>query len=243
MPRFSDVAKGTRARKPVPFPIANTRCDLLADLPELAAQRARDRAAWEKAAQAGPAPSVASDDQVMVDLRVLTGAEESQVLQKARDYAIERGIESPTNGEPIYEIAKMAETLALGVIDHDSPEAEPCPFFDGGAKQLLDEVDGDRIAFLYARWEMWQGECSPRIGTLSGEQFYSQMVKVTVAEDDLPFTQMEPITRWVFARTLAALLLNSPEGKSLFTSAFGGTVKPETAAPSPRKSAARSKKR
>jgi hypothetical protein len=243
MPRFSDVAKGTRARKPVAFPIANTRCDLLADLPELAAQRARDRAAWEKAAQAGPAPSVASDDQVTVDLRVLTGAEESQVLQKARDYAIERGVESPKDGDPLYEIAKMAETLALGVIDHDSSEAEPCPFFDGGAKQLLDEVDGDRIAFLYARWEVWQGECSPRIGTLSGEQFYSQVVKVTVAEDDLPFSQMAPAMQWVCMRTLGALLLNSPEAKSLFTSAFAGSAKPAPKAPSAPKSSARSKKR
>ena len=71
--RFADIAKGTRARKPVLFPIANTRCDLLADLPELAAQRARDREAWEKAAQAGQAPPVAPGDHVTVDLRVLTG--------------------------------------------------------------------------------------------------------------------------------------------------------------------------
>lgn len=222
MPTFSQVAKGTRARKSVPFPMANTRCELLADLPELTEQRARDHVAWQ-AAQAGQAPPVAPDAEILVDLRVLTGAEESLVLQKARAYAIERGVESPKDGEPLYELAKMAETLALGVLDHESAEDAPRVFFDGGAPQVLDAVDGDRIAFLYARWELWQGECSPRIGTMSGEQFYSQMVKVTVSDDDLPFLQMSPASQWVFVRTLGALCLSSPEVSGRFTSVFSDT--------------------
>lgn len=242
MARFSDIAKGTRARKAVVFPTANTRCELLADLPELADRRAKDRAAWE-AAPKGQAAPVAPDDETLVDLRVLTGVEEATVLQNARAFAIERGVESPKDGDPLYELGKMVETLALGVIDHDSPEADPRVFFDGGSKQILDDVDGDRIAFLYARWELWQGECSPRIGTMSGEQFYSQMVKVTVTDDDLPFAQMSPVTQWILARTLGALALNSPEASARFSSAFAASAK-RTPAPAPvQKSRASSKKR
>jgi hypothetical protein len=230
--RFSDVAKGTRARKAVPFPLANTRCELLADLPELAAQRAADKAAWEKAAQAGQAPPVAPDGHVVVDLRVLTGAEEVTVLQQATAFAIERGVENPKDGDTLYELAKMAETLALGVIDHDSPEDAPVVFFDGGAKQILDEIDGDRIAFLYGRWQVWQGQCSPRFANMTAEQFCEQVVKVTVSDDDLPFAQMHPAQQLICMRTLGGLLLSSPGGKSLFTSAFGGSASGAKSAPS-----------
>lgn len=236
MSTFSQIAKGTRARKPVAFPMANKRCELLADLPELSEQRARDRASWEQAAQAGQAPPVAPGDEVLVDLRVLTGTEEAQVLQKARTSAIEHGVENPKDGDPLYELAKMAETLALGVVDHDSPEEEPRVFFDGGSKQILDEIDGDRIAFLYARWELWQGECSPRIGTLSGEQFYSQMVKVTVSDDDLPFSQMSPTTAWICFRTMGALLLSKLADSKDFTSLFANSPKPGESAASLSKS-------
>lgn len=233
MPSFSQIQKGTRARKPIPFPTANTRCDLLADLPELAAQRTRDQEAWEKASQAGSAPPGAPDDHILVDLRVLTGAEESLVLQKAREHALEHGVSDPKDGEPLYEVGKMVWSLSLGILDHDSPENDPKLFFDGGAKQILDEVDGDLIAFLFTRWEIWQGECSHQLGSLSGPQFWEQIVKVTVSNDDLPFSQMRRTAQWVLLRTMGALWLNSPEAKSHFISAFEGTPKTGSTKPAP----------
>src|SRR5262245_55279121 len=108
MATFSQIAKGTRARKAIAFPVANMRCELLADLPELAERRGKDRAAWE-AARAGQAAPVAPDGDVLVDLRVLTGVEEATVLQKAREFAISRGLEHPKDGDPLYELGKMAE--------------------------------------------------------------------------------------------------------------------------------------
>lgn len=243
MATFSQIQKGTRARKPIAFPLINSRCDILADLPELAEQRARDRESWEKAAQAGPAPPLAPDGHILVDLRVLTGTEESQVLEKAREHAIKGGIETPKDGDQLYELGKMVWTIALGIIDHDSPEDSPKPFFDGGAQQVLDEVDGDRIAFLYGRWESWQGQVSPQLGTLSGEEFFSQLVKVTVSDDDLPFSQLRRVTQWILCRTMGALLLSSPEAKSRFMSAFDGTPKPASSEPSKPKSKKSSAKR
>jgi len=203
---------------------------LLADLPELAAQRARDREAWEKSSQAGKAPPVAPDDHVLVDLRVLTGTEESLVLQKAREHAIQHGSKDPKDGDPLYEAGKMAWSLAFGVLDHDSPEDDPKPFFSS-AKEILDELDGDLIGFLYDRWDSWQGECSHRIGTMTGPQFWEQLVRVTVSDDDLPFLQMQRTTQWVLFRTLGLLYLNSPEAKSGFSSAFAGMQKNELKLP------------
>lgn len=241
MPTFRQIAKGTRARKVIDFPIHNTRCEILADVPELAAQRARDRAAWEQARQAGEAPPVAPDDTIKVDLRVLTGAEESLVLQRAREHAIAHGVTDPKPGDDLFEIGRAAWSVALGCLDHDSAEQDPKPFFEGGAKEVLDELDADKIGFLFARWELWQGECSLAATSMTSDQFYEQVVRVTVSDDSLPFSQMAPVTQWVLVRTLGALLLNSPEAKSHFTSAYAG--KPTAKMPTPKPVPSRASKR
>lgn len=236
--KFQDVAKGTRARKAVAFPLAETRAESLAQLPELDAQRA----AKAHAAPPGAAPPPAPEDEVLVDLRVLTGAEESLVLQRAREYAIERGVEAPKDGDPLYEVGKMAETLALGCIDHDSPEAAPENFF-ASAKEVLDEMDSDRIAYLFARWELWQGECSPQVGTLTQEQYYATLVQMAVSDDDRPFAALRPATQWALLRTTAVLLLRQPEARSLFTSDSKTKPTGSPGAPPKRRSARASARR
>ncbi len=218
MPRFSDIAKGTRAVKVIDFPSDNTRCELLADLPELAAQRAQD------AARAAAQPEQATPEAPpKIGLRVLTGIETAECLHKARDFAIERGIADPKAGDPIYDLGLMVHTLAIGCVDVDSAEAARVRFFDGGAQQILDHLDQDRIAYLYARHEIWQDECSPQAMKLSVRDAYAHIVKVTVSDDGGPFGQMRPALAWTLFRFMGARLLSSPELKSAFISAFEQT--------------------
>jgi hypothetical protein len=167
----------------------------------------------------------------LVDLRVLTGAEELSLLHKAKTTAKDRGSETPVDGDRVFELCRMAATLELAVLDHDSPADAPAPFFDGGVGVILDELDSDRIAFLYARWRVWQDECSPQLRGMKVDEYYSRLLAVVAAEDDLPFSQMSPGMQCLLLRTTGALLLGSPEGKSAFLSAFSAKQKEPTKAP------------
>ncbi len=210
MPTFSTIIKGTRAVKVIDFPADNTRCALLADLPELAAQRAQDAQAAARPEQATP------EAQPKIGLRVLTGIETAECLHKAREFAISKGVASPAAGDPIYDLGIMVHTLAIGCVDPDSPESSRALFFDGGASQILEGLDQDRIAFLYARHEIWQDECSPQALRLTTQDAYAHIVKVTVSDDDTVFTQMRPGLAWTLFRFMACQLLSKPEHRSSF---------------------------
>lgn len=204
--KFADVLRGTRAVKVIDFPQDNTRCELLADLPELAAQRAADRA--ERAAahpeQAAPEDSPA----IKVGLRVLSGVEAAEVLQKSRAFAIARGIAAPTEGDRLYDLAIQAHTLALACVDVDSPEKAREPFFDGGPDQILRELDVDRIAYIFERQMIWQDECSPSALKLSTKDAYAHITRTVVSSDDLPFSQMSRGLQWTLFRFMGSQLLN-----------------------------------
>jgi hypothetical protein len=206
MARFSDLLKGKRARRTVEFPQANTRCSLLAPLPELEQQRAADNTS---APEATPT--------VLVDLVVLTGDEEAQALEQARAMAIRAGVADPKLGEPLYDLALMVFTLLYGVIDHDDQAAQR-QFFASG-EQIRGALDRDRITYLYAMHELWQSECSPQAKGLSDGQFFQFIVEMADSEDpSLPFGKLQPATAAIYMRTLARLLVNSQTLKSSPTS-------------------------
>jgi hypothetical protein len=220
MPKFSDIQKGTRARRTIEFPADNTRCKLLVPLPELADQQARDQERWEKerAAQPGQAAPIAPGATVKVDLRVLSGEEEAVVLDKARKFAIGRGVKVPRDGEPIYDLAVMIETLALACVDSESPEEAPALFFES-SREILDGMDRERIVYVYTVWETWQEECSPQAKTMPPEEFFDIVVRAADSEDPTdPFCRLRPGMQWICFRTMASLLISLLPLKSLRSS-------------------------
>jgi len=214
MGRYSNIQKGKRARRVVPFPRPNTRCPLLVPVPKLDAQRGAD-AAQRATVQGGIAP-VAPDDEKedLVALVVLTD-EEDDVLAQARAYAISKGIADPKPNEPIYDLAVMRYTLLYGCVDPDSPEDAPTPFFDS-VEQIRKNMSRDEIVHLYAQHEFWQDEVAPRAKTFESEDhFYAWVVKTAESESPSDFFEsIGPALLWRSVRTMARQLILSLADKS-----------------------------
>jgi hypothetical protein len=191
MATFGQIAKGKRARKRITFPLL-----------------------------AGTSADGAADARVEVDLVVLTGIEEADVLAKARTFAKERGVDDPRDGQPIYDLAQWVHTLAIACVDPDSPEDAPRPFFEGGAAQILgSELLGrDVISYLYEHQQAWQDQVSPRARTIGPAELVAHVVEIAASEDPTPFLRLAPVLRWSLHRSMAVALLSSPMLKSLLSS-------------------------
>lgn len=146
---------------------------------------------------------------VPLRLRPLSAIEETDVIAAAIAHAKAKGAE-PTAGHPIYEAAIMANTLAVACIDPDSDDGA---FFDGGAAQVLSELDTDTIAQLYEQQQIWQEECSPSVRAKSFEELFGLAKKLSETDDPLAYVRLSPRTRWILQRTTGALLPTSPEPK------------------------------
>ncbi len=207
MARFSDIQKGKRARRVVAFPMPNTRCPLLAPLPELEAARA--------ATESGGAASVAPDDEPhLVALVVLTDEEDGHVDELARAAAIKAGVADPKPNEPIYDRAVMVHTLLLGCVDPDSPDNAPVPFFSS-VDQIRKNMSSEQIVHLFVQHEHWQDEVSPRDKHGSPEAFYQWLAGVAESESPSDFFELVGrATLWRYVRTLINLLGLSQTDKS-----------------------------
>jgi hypothetical protein len=196
--KFADLLKGTKARKTVEFPRQATVLDT------------------EKV------PGIE------IDLVVLTGEQESEALKRARAFAVKNGVESPQLGEPIYDLGLMVETLALAVIDHDSPADAPARFF-ASADEILKHLDRERIVYLYTLQQTYQDALSPTLGHLTEEQVIETVIRFADEEDPyVPFEKLRPtILGSCFlsmARQLRGLLLTrSRPGNTSDTSTSSDT--------------------
>lgn len=145
-------------------------------------------------------------------VRPLLGYEDVEVLEKAREFAIAKGVAEPEDGNPIYERGRWVNTLLLGCCDQEAPEE---PYFES-ADQILSNLGLDHIALVFELHQVWQDECSPRKVSLTGDEYIKSVVEMATAEasDELPFVRWRPALRESWVRTSARLLLTSPELKS-----------------------------
>ena len=143
-------------------------------------------------------------------IRPLTGAEEGLALSRATEYAKSKNATKAEPGNPIFDLGLMVNALALACVDVDSPPEARTLYFDGGAEQIFANLDTEEIAFLHARYELWQEECSPSKKARSGAELIALLVKIVEAEDDLPFVQARPGTLWTLLRITGSLCLSSP---------------------------------
>lgn len=181
MGRFSSIAKGTRATRPVVLDYAGV--------------------------------------EVALAVRPLTGAEEASALADGRAYAVGKGVADPKPTDRLYEIGYMAATLVLGCVDASDTAA---PFF-ANAAEVLDNLDTDRIAYLYEQQQAWQDWCSPRPKNMDAGEFIALVLRLAEegASDDAddPLVMLRPSLRLSFARTLArqfqaSLTRNSASGSA-----------------------------
>jgi hypothetical protein len=209
MPTFGQIAKGTRAR-PKPRGIVF---------------RARINPAtgeWE---------SDEGGTITALDVRPINPIEHTTIVEKARAFAISKGVEAPKDGDELYEDAKILHTLVIACIDKDSPEKDPRPFFEGGFDQLhgTELLLPDHIGYLYEQQQLWQDQCSPRFTHQTPGQFMAAVVKAAGGDQSF-FVGARPGMRWDFTRTLAAAWLNLTTLKSR-TSSDSSPSTPSTAIP------------
>lgn len=224
MGRLKDIAEGTRAIKRITVRLCNMPCALLPDIPELAAQREQDRAAWQaaQAAQPGAAPPIAPDQSVEIGLRVLSGEENGLVLQKAADYATRKGAKKCDESDPVYNFAVSVYTCAIACVDPDSDPKNPARFFgeeiDGAAEALLKSphFGRDGIIYLSEQHEVWQDANNPQALKLDIARMWQLVGEVAASPDAGPFLNLRPGLRQSFVRFMAALLTSLLSDKSLF---------------------------
>lgn len=211
MATFGQIAQGTRARKPIKLGFGRARIS----------------------SETGEWLTDEGGTVTTLDVRPLNPIEYTEVVQRARDFAISKGIPDPHDGEEIYDDAKILHTLVLACIDNESPAIAPRPFFDGGFDQLhgTELLLPDHIAYLYEQQQQWQDECSPRFMKQTPGEFITAVMK-TADGDSSFFVGARRGMQWHFTHTLAAayrnlLMLRSPSSSDSTTPTKTAETAPE----------------
>jgi len=190
--KFSDVTAGVRARKPIKLPLPGALVN-------------SETGEWE-----GPT--------AVLDVRALRDDEYTDVLKEARAFAVSKGLESPENGDDLYEQGKMLHTLAIACIDTDSPKEDPQPYFDRGWEQIhsSEMMTPEIREYLYLQQQLWQDEVNPLLGSMSDAEFLAAAIK-TAGGNQSFFVNSRPGTLWNFMRITARQLLASQQLSSVFS--------------------------
>lgn len=227
MSKLSDLFKGHRAIKRIPLPLVNVPSTFSPEVPEAIAQRESDRAMAKASGE--PAP-----DTIQVGLRVLTLEELATVLEKAGNFARERGVKEPNNSDPIYNLGVSIYTCALACVDPDSDPKDPDPFFgkrgdvESAALELLKSphIGRDGIAYLAEQHETWQDYVNPQANKIHPKQMYDLVVALADKDESKglqSFLALRLGMRWRLMLFMASLLISLPQFKSFF-----GASSPET---------------
>lgn len=220
MGTWSQLRKGTRARRRVQLPIGTGPLRLEKQGEEIRVQ-------------------ASGEDVVQIDLRPLTSGEQRDILVRARADAKAGGVDDPRPGIPLYDLAEMEHTLLLCCVDPDSPEEAPRPLFSSIEEIRTDTLLGsDRVLYLYELFLLWQDQCSPQRRNLSLEETLAAMALIGGKEEEEArrfFESLGPGLRWIFMRSLALLQPTSPTDKS--PSGSDSTPRPSDSPPSPSKKA------
>lgn len=154
-----------------------------------------------------PGQLVHNGQEIAVAIRCLDTIEASAVREKARAYAVEKGVAEPADGEPIYDMAVMAHTLLIAVLDAESPADNREPFFVS-----FDEVRArtpEQIAHLYEQQRRVQELADPKVHGLKPEELMATAFAIGTAsevESARFFSRLGPATQWRSMRFMASLL-------------------------------------
>jgi hypothetical protein len=157
---------------------------------------------------------------VQVDLRILTPLETIEVLGAAYGEAKGKGVTEPEDGQPIYDLALMVQTLVRACVDPDSPPEAPALFFDGGVEGILASplLGTDTIAFLFELYEQHADTMAISPKELD-EGTLRNLIESSAGGDLLPFSKLRPGMQWTFVRSMASLLRSFLKDRSGSSSA------------------------
>lgn len=154
-------------------------------------------------------PNIA--ESIAVHVRPLNAWEDAQVLEKARAFAVERGLAKPTDVDDLYVLGVWANTLLIACQD-ESGEA-----FFASADEILKGLDRDRISYLYEQQQRAQEDAGFRKDRMTpGEMLAAihELATKEVGDATLPFWQWGPSLRASFMRFMAVQLLSLASSKS-----------------------------
>lgn len=139
-------------------------------------------------------------------VRPMTGLEEGEAYAAARAYAVSKGVADPKPTDRIYEIGVMANTIAIACVDVEAHETR----YFSNANEVLDNLDTDRIAYLFEAQQLWQDECSPLVKSMTEAQWAAKIIEVTEAAEEVDFlSPMRPVMRLAFLRLTVSRLFRS----------------------------------
>ena len=167
------------------------------------------------------------------DVRAFNGVDDAAVLEQARAFAIEHGVDAPKDGDPLYEQGKWVHTILRACVDPDSPAGAPAAYFDGGAKDILDNFDRDRMAWLVERQARLQDSVGFGPRSLTPAECIAAAIQMAGAEEaeELPFERWRPSMQRGYLRFTARLLAVSWAPKSPSTSGSSGSSETSTTSP------------
>lgn len=167
------------------------------------------------------------------DVRAFNGVDDAAVLEQARAFAIEHGVDAPKDGDPLYEQGKWVHTILRACVDPDSPAAAPVAYFDGGAKDILDNFDRDRMAYLVERQAKLQDSISLGPKTMSPAECIAAAIQMAGSQetDELPFERWRWSMQRAYLRFTADLLLISLGTKLPPTSPSSGISRNSSTSP------------
>jgi hypothetical protein len=195
MAKFRDIAKGTKAVKPVPFRAANA--PLLKPGEE------------------------ADEHTVMVGVRILNGIETAAVFEQAQSKALAAGVPQWLDTHPLCRLYEMAFTVALSCVDVDSGDRVE-PFFVSVDEVLsAPELGPDNIAYLYQQQRFWQDECSPRDAPKTPAQLAAWVAEEAARPEnspDSPFSRFRPSSQQSLVHSMAVQLWKLLAASSAYSS-------------------------
>lgn len=186
MSRFADIAKGTRALRVVPLPLAE-------DVTVEVAVRPLN------GAEMGQAQALA---------RAYALAE----MEKARGDSA-RPLPEPKEGDRLFDLGYMAATLAIACVD---PKDSKTPFFAGAEEILSElDPDRIVLLYEEQQaWQDRCAPPARKLGPMGLMGLVAQLAAEEEDAAESPFLRLRPFIRLSFARTLARMLMSFPQLKS-----------------------------
>lgn len=172
-------------------------------------------------------------DPFQIGQRPLTAWEETEVIEKARSFAKSKGVDKPTDDDPLYVMGVWANTLLLACQCLDGDDKGQ-PFF-GSVEEILNGLDRDRISYLYEMQQRIQEDHGCRKERLTPDEMMAavhDIVTKEVGDPSLPFWKWGPSLRASFMHFLACQLFlsrldKSPSGSTSEIDTASGIKSPE----------------
>ena len=153
---------------------------------------------------------------VRVGVRPLPGWDDTAIFEKARAFAKARGVNAPSDEDPVYVMGIWVHTLLVACVVFEGDDKGE-PFF-ADVDEILKGLDRDRISYLYEQQQRVQEDHGMRAERMTEAQFLAavyECVQKEVDDSSFPFWKWGPTLRATFTQRLARLLWNSPKGKLL----------------------------